>query len=78
LREGEVGDEVIVSAQLFLGLSVESIDVVVIEFPNDNSFISGSGNQESGVFSIFAGVSSLEGSDPSVVSRKKSFISEFG
>jgi hypothetical protein len=78
LGEGEVRDEVVVSGQLFLGLSVESIDVVIIKFPNDDGLISGSRNEKVRVFSFFKRVSSLKGSNPSVVSLEDSFVEQFG
>jgi len=48
-------------------LSVESVDVVVEEFPDDDGFVSGSGDEKGGVFSVFGGVASLETGDPVAV-----------
>jgi hypothetical protein len=74
LGEGQVRDEVVVAGQLFLGLSVESVNVVIIEFPDDDGLISGSRNEKVRVFSFFKGVSSLKGSNPAVVSLEDSFV----
>jgi hypothetical protein len=69
---------VVVSGHLFKGNSIKSINIVVVKFPDDDSFISGSRNEEGRVFSVFGGVSGLETGDPSVVSGQESFIIEFG
>lgn len=67
----------VVSEKLFCGLSIESIDIVVVKFPDNDGFVSGSRNEDVGVLSFFGGVSGLEGSDPSVVSGEDTHVLEF-
>ena len=68
LREGEVGNEVVVSGEGLVGNTEEAILFLLEEFPDHDGFISRSGNKDGGVLIFLLGESGNDGSDPVGVS----------
>jgi len=70
-REGDIGDEVVVTSEGLKGDTVESVGVRFIdfflssgEFPDHEGMISGTGNEDWGFFVFLEGVTSGNAGDP--------------
>lgn len=75
-REGKVRDEVVVSGELSLGSSDNSVNSFSVEVPGHESFVSGSGNKEGGFLTVDHAGGGLETCDPVVVSNEVSEVLE--
>lgn len=76
--KGNVGDEVVVSGQGFVRHSVNAVLAFLVQLPDHNRFVSGSGNQKGLVHSLFLNTGGLKRGDPVVVARQVPQILEVG
>lgn len=77
-RKLEIIDEMIVTTELLLWLTEDLITFLGVEVksPNDDALITRAGDEHSGVFFIFFGVSGNDTGDPSSVAHKESSVNE--
>jgi len=67
---------VVVSGELSLGSSDNSVNSFSVEVPGHESFVSGSGNKEGGFLTVDHAGGGLETCDPVVVSNEVSEVLE--
>lgn len=68
VRKGDISDEVSVTSHGELWVSVDVLVFFGLEVPFDEGFVSGSTDEDIGIFVFFLGVSSDDGGDPIGVS----------